>query len=401
MSTKNILYISWQGAMGHITRDLAIARELHQMNPDVDISWMAHPLARKLIKQAGEKLLPESAQVADYNLVGLRAISEFSLNLMKYAQMSKKPWQHNVELIERVISKYNFDLVIGDEAYETVYAIAERRIQLKSPMIMIEDFIGHESMSHHLKEKLGVYLRNRRMIKAIKNSSPQVAHFFVGELEDVSDKRYGNFLPNRRKFAQNYYQFLGYIVRFDPSEYTDKAKIRAKLGYGMEPLVICATGGTAAGWEMLELCGKAYPILKEKIPDLRMVIVYGKLFGVNPPQLPSDVESHNFLPDIYEHYAASDLAIVVGGGTTTIELTALRRPFIFFPLENQFDQQLYIADRIARHRAGVKMRYHETSPELLAQAIIDNISKEVDTMPIPIDGAHKAAQFICDFLNDK
>lgn len=401
MSNKHILYISWQGAMGHITRDLAIARELHRMNPDVDISWMAHPLASKLIVQAGEKLLPESAQVADYNLAGVQAISEFGLNLMKYVQLSKKPWQHNIELIKQVISKYNFDLVIGDEAFETVFAIAERRIQLKSPMIMIEDFIGHESMSNNLMENLGVYLRNRKMIDVIKNSSPQVAHFFVGELEDVSDKRYGFLLPNRRKFAQKYYQFLGYIVRFDPAEYADKPKIRTKLGYGEEPLIICATGGTAVGREMLELCGKAYPILKEKIPDLRMVIVYGELFGLDPPQLPPDVESHNFLPDIYEHYAACDLAIVVGGGTTTIELTALRRSFIFFPLENQFDQQLYIADRIARHRAGVKMRYYETTPELLSQAILDNIGKEVDTMPIPIDGAQKAAKFICDFLNGK
>ncbi len=117
MFKKNILYLSCAGAMGHITRDLAIAKELHRINPEVDISWMAHPLASKLIVQAGEKLLPESAQVADYNLVGLQVISEFGLDLMKYVQLSKKPRQHNVELIEQVISKYNFDLVIGDEAY--------------------------------------------------------------------------------------------------------------------------------------------------------------------------------------------------------------------------------------------------------------------------------------------
>jgi len=29
---KKILFVSWQGAMGHVTRDLAIAQEIH--SPD-------------------------------------------------------------------------------------------------------------------------------------------------------------------------------------------------------------------------------------------------------------------------------------------------------------------------------------------------------------------------------
>jgi len=401
MSNKHILYISWQGAMGHVIRDLAIARELQRMNPNVDISWMAHPLASKEIVQAGEKLLPESTQVADYNLAGLQAVSGFSLNLMKYARLYKKPAIQNFELFKQVMAKYHFDLVIGDEIYGIIRAITENQIQLTSPMIMIEDFIGHEAMSNNPLEKLVAHQRNRLFVHAFKRLYPQLTHLFVGELEDVPDRRYGIFLPNRREFAKKYYHFLGYIVRFNPDEYTDKAKIRAKLGYGEEPLVICATGGTAAGVEMLELCGKAYSTLKAKIPDLHMIFVCGELFGLNPPKLPSGAELYNYIPDIYEHYAACDLAVVVGGGTTTIELTALRKPFIFFPLENQFDQQLYIADRIARHRAGVKMRYYETTPELLAQTIMDNIGKEVETIPIRTDGAQKAAQLICEFLNGK
>jgi len=88
----------------------------------------------------------------------------------------------------------------------------------------------------------------------------------------------------------------------------------------------------------------------------------------------------------------------VGGGTTTAELTALRRPFVFFPLENQFDQQLYVAERLARQGAGIKMRYFETTPESLANAIRTNIGKDVDWEPIPVDGARKAAKLINGFL---
>ncbi len=398
MRNKNIFFISWQAAMGHVTRDLAIVKELRQINPDVDISWLGSPLSAKMIDEAGEKLLPEADQIADYNLAGLQAISDFGLDLMKYVQAAKEPRKKNIDLLRRLIDKYNFDLIIGDEIYETILAMAEGQFRLKCPMIMIEDFIGHQAMDNKLAVKFGAYLYNRRWVNAITATSPSVTHLFVGELEDVPDKRYGFLLPNRRKFARKYYHFLGHIVRFDPAEYADKARIRSKLGYGNEPLVICATGGTGAGRELLELCGKAYPLLKKEIPDLHMVCVCGELFGLNPPELPPEVKLHGYIPIIYEHYAACDLAVVVGGGTTTIELTALRKPFLFFPLENQFDQQLYVAERIARHGAGVRMEYRQTTPESLAKAILENIGRKLEAKPIPFDGAKKAAQIIGELL---
>lgn len=384
--------------MGHVTRDLAIAKELRLINPDVDISWLGSPLSAKVIDEGGEKLLPEAQQIADYNLAGVQAISDFSLDLMKYVQTAKESRQKNVDLLKRLIEKYDFDLIIGDEIYEIILALAEKQFQPKCPLVMIEDFIGHQAMDHRLAVKLGVYLYNRRWVKAFESTSRGVTHLLVGELEDVPDKRYGFLLPNRRKFARKYYHFLGHIVRFDPVEYADKAAIRARLGYGSEPLVMCATGGTAVGRELLGLCGKAYTLLKREIPDLRLVCVCGELFGLDPPELPPEVELHGYIPNIYEHYAACDLAVVVGGGTTTIELTALQKPFLFFPLENQFDQQLYVAERIARHGAGVRMEYRQTTPASLAKVISENIGRKLKAKAIPFDGAKKAARIIDGLL---
>ena len=131
---------------------------------------------------------------------------------------------------------------------------------------------------------------------------------------------------------------------------------------------------------------------------VRMVFVCGELYDQEPPRLPAGAELHRFLPAIYEHYAACDLAIVVGGGTTTIELTALHTPFLFFPLENQFDQQIYVSERIARQKAGVCMDYRKTTPEILAQAVRDNLGRKTVTDPIPFDGAEKATELITEQL---
>ena len=81
-----------------------------------------------------------------------------------------------------------------------------------------------------------------------------------------------------------------------------------------------------------------------------------------------------------------------------MELTALKRPFLYFPLENHFEQENDVAERCERHRAGVRMTYSKTTPESLAEIAIANIGKKVHYKDIPTDGAQKAATLIDEFL---
>jgi len=394
MSNPEILFISWQGGMGHVTRDLAIVQALRKVAPHVKIHWIAHPQAARFLRQAGETLLPECDRVADYNRIGAQIIDDFHLDLVKYAKLTDAPKRQNARLAEQVQTKYRFDLIVGDEIYDVLLALADGEIHLDCPVIMIEDFISYRSLTKNPVMRFFAFIKNRSLARSVEKTSSQIMHLFVGEPEDVPDRRFDYFLPHCRDFAHKYYRIVGYIVRFDPQAYYDQNAVRQKLGYGPEPLVICATGGTVAGKELLELCGRAYPLLRQEIPDLHMVFVYGELYGKEPPNLPHGADLYSFLPNIYEHYAACDLAVIVGGGTTSIELTALRKPFLFFPLENQFDQQCYVAQRIARHGAGVRMDYRSTTPEQLAQAIVQNLGRTVNVGPIPFDGAQKAAQLI-------
>ena len=91
--------------MGHITRDIAIAMEIHKQNPEVEILWLASPLASRVLKEAGEKLLPESTLSADYNSVSEKAMDGFKLNLMKYVFFARQSWIHNAKLFKQVIDK--------------------------------------------------------------------------------------------------------------------------------------------------------------------------------------------------------------------------------------------------------------------------------------------------------
>ena len=166
------------------------------------------------------------------------------------------------------------------------------------------------------------------------------------------------------------------------------------MGYGNEPLILCSIGGTAAGKDLLNLCAAAYPIAKKTIPNLQMILVCGPRVPTDSIQPPEGVKVVGYMPNLYRHMGAADLCIVSGGGTITLELTALQRPFLYFPLEDHFEQEVDVANRCKRHRAGIRMTCSKTTPELLSEAIVSNIGKTIDYASIPISGSKEAAKII-------
>ena len=104
------------------------------------------------------------------------------------------------------------------------------------------------------------------------------------------------------------------------------------------------------------------------------------------------------MPALYKHLAACDLAVVQGGGTVTLELTALRRPFVYVPIEGHCEQEVYVADRLSRHQAGVRLRQSATSPTQLAEVIVANMGAPVRWPRIPVNGARVAAEAVRELL---
>jgi len=382
---KRILFISGSLGLGHVTRDIT--------------RWLAAHPASLLLEENSEKLLPEASDYLDENLIAESTSRGFKLNLFRYALAFQHQWQHNIDLVNRVTARERYDLLIGDETYDLVTAFKKRPELKMSPFVMIYDFVGFDAMTHNPLERLGIYMLNRRWSSGFPDKPPVYdLGLFIGEPEDVPDRRFGFLLPNRREFALARYKFVGYSLSFQPKEYRDYGGIRAQLGYGKEKLIICAIGGTSIGRELLELCAKSYPLVKKKIPDARMILITGPRLAGNLISVPEGVEVREYVPSLYQHFAVCDLAIVQAGGTTTLELTALKKPFLYFPIEGHCEQEKYMAERLTRHRAGIKMKLSETSPQLLAEQVTVNMRKEVDYAPIPVDGARMAARLIVDLL---
>ncbi len=399
MTNKRVLFISGSFGLGHVTRDIAIASELRTQNPGIDISWIASEPASNVLRDAGEKMIPESKEWANENITAEIAAQGTKLNIVTMLSDIRDQWKHNVEVFMKVTAKESFDLVVGDETYEIIVAF-KRKPELKTmPFAIIYDFIGSFSMTKSPADIFGTFYWNYFWSKDFHKKSPFVdIRLFVGELEDIPDTKFGFLLPRRRDWAVEKCKFAAYVIPFNPNEYQDKKKTRAKLGYGDEPLIVCSIGGTAIGKELLELCAQSYPIIKEKIPNVHMTLVCGPRLVPDELNVTKEVKTKGYVPRLYEHFAASDLAVVQAGATSTIELTALKKPFLYFPLQDHYEQRIHVPHRLARHNAGVRVEYSNTTPETLAEAILMNLGKEVNYPDIPTDGAQKAAKIISNLL---
>ena len=129
-----------------------------------------------------------------------------------------------------------------------------------------------------------------------------------------------------------------------------------------------------------------------------MILVTGP--RIDPSSLPPAATSRytRYVDKLYRHLAACDIAVVQGGLTTTMELTANRRPFLYFPLRHHFEQNFHVRHRLQQYRAGRCMSYEHDGPDEIAAAIAQELICQAHYKPVEADGARRAAALIAELI---
>jgi hypothetical protein len=81
-----------------------------------------------------------------------------------------------------------------------------------------------------------------------------------------------------------------------------------------------------------------------------------------------------------------------------MELAAARRPFLYFPLRNHFEQNRHVRHRLERYEAGRYMDYETSSPDVIAAAIAEEIDRPATSRPVEREGAARAAALIAELV---
>ncbi|MEA2124863.1 MAG: hypothetical protein QOI80_1645, partial [Solirubrobacteraceae bacterium] len=155
---------------------------------------------------------------------------------------------------------------------------------------------------------------------------------------------------------------------------------------------------SGVGAAMLDRVIEAVPLVRERVPGLRTMVVAGP--RIDPAGLPDadGLEVHGYVHELYRHAAACDVAVVQGGLTTTMELVAANRPFIALPLASHMEQRFHVRHRLDRYGARSWLEYAETSPAVLASAVVEALGSRPSYRPIDAAGATRAAALIAELL---
>jgi pimeloyl-ACP methyl ester carboxylesterase/predicted glycosyltransferase len=398
---KRALYLSSPIGLGHARRDVAVVKELKRLHPELDVDWLAQHPVTSVLEAEGEHIHPASAWLANESAHIASEACEHDLHCFQALRRMDEILVANFMVFQEVVEEGLYDLVIGDEAWDVDHFWHENPELKRGDHVWLTDFVGYLPMpdgGEHEAFLTADY--NAEMIEHIARY-PRIrdSAIFVGNPDDIVPDTFGADLPSIRDWTEAHFSFSGYITGFTPPDPDEIPAIRAELGYhDDERVCLVAVGGSGVGRALLEKVIAAYPLAKRLVPELRMVVVAGP--RIDPASLPSHpgLEVHGYVNRLYRHLSVCDLAVVQGGLTTTMELAAAKRPFLYFPLRHHFEQNFHVRHRLDRYGAGRCLDYATSDPDLIAAAVDDHIGEAVAYRDVETQGAARAARLIAELV---
>jgi predicted glycosyltransferase len=396
-----VLYLSSPIGLGHSRRDIAIADQLRELRPGLEVDWLAQPPLTTLLDERGERVHPASRHLASEAAHIDAESAEHDLHAFQCIRRMDEILVNNFMVFADLVETDEYDAWIGDEAWELDYFLHENPRLKRTPYVWLTDFVGWLPMPDGGDAEAALTADyNADMVEQIARL-PRLRDraLFVGNPDDVVPGQLGPALPGIREWTEQNFDFVGYVCGFDLAEVADRAALRASLGYrDDERICVVTVGGSGVGSHLLRRAIAAYPAARARVPGLRMIVVAGPRIDVASLPAVAGVEIYPYVPNLYRHLAACDIAIVQGGLTTTMELTANQRPFLYVPLRHHFEQNYHVRHRLDRYAAGRCIEYDDTTPEQLAEAIATEIDRPVQYRRVETDGARRAAQRIAELL---
>lgn len=402
---RRVLYLSSPIGLGHARRDVAIAEELQQLCPQAQIEWLAQDPVTRVLEAKGAHIHGASRFLANESSHIESESHEHDLHAFEAIRRMDEILLANFMVLQDVLDDEHFDLVVADEAWDYDHYLHENPELKRSAVAWLTDFVGWLPMPEGgPREALLTADYNAEMIEHI-DRFPRVRDraIFVGDPDDVVGDTFGPDLPGIRSWTEEHFTFSGYVTGFEPMDADERAATREALGWAPDERVCLATvGGSGVGGGLLRTVLAAWPEARRRVDGLRLVVVTGP--RIDPASLGvsegDGLELRAFVPDLFRQLGACDIAMVQGGLTTCMELTANRRPFLYFPLQSHFEQQFHVRHRLNRYGAGRCLQFGQVGPEEIADALASELATQSgpDYLPVPADGARRAAELIAELI---
>jgi pimeloyl-ACP methyl ester carboxylesterase/predicted glycosyltransferase len=397
---KRVLWWCSPLGLGHTHRDLAIARALRELRPEVEIDWLAESPVREFAARQGECVHPASDRLPSECLAFESQAREHHLHAMEAWRACNEVAFAEFMVFRDVAAAERYDLWVGDEAWGIDYHLHENPGEKRAPYVWLADFVGFVPVpSDGELERGHGFEWNAQLVEHVERVGVRDLSLFVGDPDDVVDESFGPGLPGMRAWTADHYGFTGYVSGYDPAAMPSRAALRAELGWAADEVVcVMSVGGSGAGEALLRRGIEAVEALRERVPGVSVVAVAGP--RIDPARLPArdGLEVLPYVQELHRLLFACDVALSQGGLSTCMELAAASRPFIYVPLQEHFEQQIHVHHRLRRYGAGRRLDYDAATPEAIAAALATELGREQDVVPVDPGGARRAAERLAELL---
>lgn len=337
-SRKTVVFAAG-GTSGHIHPALAIASEIRDRQPDVRIIFcgLEGNIEEEMVPAAGYEFVPISAR-------GIP--TKYSFSVYRWIKDNIQ----GIYTARRLLKKVKPVLVIGTGGYVTGPVIMAAS-QYKIP------FVLHE--------------QNVYPGRANRFFAKRAAHVFV-----ISETSKNNF-KNQDKIT-----VTGNPVQ--PVFFTlDKERGRHAIGLSEERFLIVVTGGSLGALRLNKAVSglrdhPGWHKLVEEHPELMVMLSTGKE-QVNAPEIYegiSNVQVTNYLYNMAQWMAASDLVVSRSGAMTCAELVTLAKPSILVPYPQAVDDhQTKNAQSLSELGGAIMVKDADFSSDYLVDQIRYFINK--------------------------
>ncbi len=370
---------------GHIMRDIAIVNQLKK-SADVEIDWLAPDPAGQFLASRGYHVLECSSLLEGsgktYEQVFSGCTEEF--NLMEYTRADTRLHKHDFKISATAWKETNYDVIVGDEAFWLLTGFASRWDKKPAPFIFLTDFIGTKAMNSRSKDQFTAWFNNLKF--SFSHMGPD-QYLYVGYADEIPGESMGFLLPGRRKWAQKHCRFVKPVIGFDPDAIPDKHTMRKKLDLPADCTLFLATiGPEGDSQQRVAIIEQVFEILKKDISNPYFMITCPK------PGTKSWIHYHQFLDNLYQYFAASDVVITQSGYGKVAELSALGIPFIAIPLDYHFEQEYIMAHRLDHYGVGELIPMRDHTPQSIAAMVQPLMDKK--PAKIEVDVGKEVADII-------
>ena len=166
---------------------MAIAAELRRLHPDLEIDWLAQHPVTSVLEAHGERIHPASAWLASESAHIAAESTGHELNAFQAIRRMDEILVANFMVFHDVVEAGEYDLVIGDEAWDVDYYLHENPELKRTAFAWLTDFVGWLPMpAGGDREAFLTADYNAEMIEQVERF-PRIRDraIFVGDPDDI------------------------------------------------------------------------------------------------------------------------------------------------------------------------------------------------------------------------